>query len=152
MPTFALSRAALVLAGVTCLATVPPEAQDRPPAAQDRFVLEAGEHDVVDILTKAARFLDRNYVLAPAEMQGAQPVVLQRRIETDRTGCETLVGQLAFARGLALVPKDLALGLWDVINLAGPRRADVAANRTVVPPRTCTATPSPSSTSPPGSR
>lgn len=124
------ARTALAFASVACLGLLP---QDAVAPAEERFVLEPGEHDLLDVLDRAAKYLDRNYIVAPGEAQQLPPILLQRRITVDRAGCETVLGQLAYARGLALVPRDPELGLWDVVNLNGPRRNDVIANRVVVP-------------------
>ncbi len=113
---------------VTCLSAVPQDTA-KPQAAPTRFVLEPGDHEIPRLLEAAAKFLGRNYLLQPAELGGASPrVSLQTRMELDAAGCETVVSQLAFTVGLAAIPLDRERGLWEWINLNGPRRVTVGSN------------------------
>lgn len=111
-------------------------AQDQPkPAAPDKFVLEAGDHELVKVIEASARFLNRNYLLAPSEMGDPKPTVtLQQRLELDAAGCEAVVSQLAYTRNLVAMPLDRARGLWEFVNMNGPRRAEVMAHAIVVTP------------------
>ena len=104
------------------------------PPIQDRgrvdtgFVLEAGDHNVLDLIDRAAEFLGRNILSEPATIMAASPggapvITIQNQIAVDALGCEDLLSQLLYTKGFALVPIDISKGLYEVIAMYGPRRA-----------------------------
>ncbi|HLU39609.1 MAG TPA: hypothetical protein VK081_09495 [Planctomycetota bacterium] len=126
-------RRPLALAAVATLLAASP--QDPAAPAHDRFVLEAGEHDLVRVIAASARFLGRNYLLSPAELPSPEPkVTLQRRLDLDEEGCEAVVSQLAYANGLVAVPLDRERGLWEFVSLRGAKAGEAMARALVLPP------------------
>lgn len=122
----------LPVLALACLSAVPQDTA-KPQAAPTRFVLEPGDHEIPRLLEAAAKFLGRNYLLQPAELGGASPrVSLQTRMELDAAGCETVVSQLAFAVGLVAVALDRERGLWEWINMNGPRRMMLSSSALTV--------------------
>ncbi len=105
------------------------------PPIQDRgrvdtgFVLEAGDHNVLDLIDRAAEFLGRNILSDPAMMMAASPggtvIAIQKQIAVDALGCEDLLSQLLYTKGFALVPLDTSTGMYEVIAMQGPRRAEI---------------------------
>ena len=90
------------------------------------FVLEAGEHQIGDIIERAARFLGRNLILEPTEIgRGVPAITLQKSLNLDVHGCEEVVSQLAFMKGLVMSPVDEERGIFEFINVNGPRRAAI---------------------------
>lgn len=105
----------------------PPVLQDPAPATKDGFVIEPGDHSVPDLIDRAAKFLGRNYLLAPGEVagRGGDPTVhIQTKLALDARGCEQVLSQLAYSVGLVMTPVDTTRGIWEWINLYGGRRAD----------------------------
>lgn len=108
-----------------------------PRERQAGFILEAGEHELTDIIEKTAKFLGRNYLFSGAEQAVAQarggrrgaaaPVVsdlgiqLQKRLILDAVACEEVVSQLAYSLGYLIVPVDALRGIHEVISVNGPR-------------------------------
>lgn len=110
------------------LAAAPRAQTPRGAAAPARFVLEPGEHDLRQVFGAAGRFLGRNYLLADGELPGAGvAVTLTTRVDVDAEGCESIVTNLAYSNGLAVTVLDRERGLWEVVNLYGPRRGVVEA-------------------------
>ncbi len=125
MPTSMTTRAACALIASLCLAGAP---QDQTKStATGTFVLDAGEHDLVKVIEASARFLGRNYLLAPTEIGGNPKVTLQMKLDLDAAGCEAVVSQLAYAQGLIATPLDRGRGLWEFVNLNGAKRAEVSS-------------------------
>jgi hypothetical protein len=64
---------------------------------------------------------------APAAKEGPTGpfVELQLPVVTDRDGCEELLTSLLWARGLSLVPLDEQKGVYEVLAMAGNRRAEI---------------------------
>lgn len=115
----------VALALSTALASQAPAPDAAQPA---KFVLAAGEHMLTDVITSAARYLGRNYLLAPTEIpREAMKVTLQQPIEADAAGCEAALTQLAYTQGLVAVPLDRARGLWHFVNINGPRRIEIGS-------------------------
>lgn len=108
---------------------VPPQQSVQDPT---RWEVDAGEHPVQKLIDSAARFLGRNLLYAPDELQKCPPIELQRKLELDPAAAEDVFSQLLFTRGLALVPRDPLRGVWEIINLNGPRRTEAANHRLVV--------------------
>jgi hypothetical protein len=101
--------------------------------AQERtsqgFVLKVGDHEIAQVIEDAAGFLGRNYILQPAELMGNKDttVRLQKALNLDVHGCEEVVSQLAFIKGLMLSPVDPDRGIYEFISLSGPRRGEIRA-------------------------
>jgi hypothetical protein len=113
---------------ITLCAGFAPPPQDPVAPAKDGFVLEPGDHQVGDLIDRAAKFLGRNYLLGAADQPrapGTDTVHLQTRLELDARGCEQVVSQLAYSVGLVMTPVDPARGVWEWINVAGPRRGEL---------------------------
>ena len=91
----------------------------------DDFILEAGTHTIENLLERAAKFLNRNFLWNEAET-GEGKITLQNRRVFDARGCEAAVGQFLYARGFVLVPLDVDQGTWEVVNMQGSRRAEIA--------------------------
>lgn len=100
--------------------------QDAKPAAAGKFVLEVGEHELTKVIEASGKFLDRTYLLAPSELGEPSPKVkLPRRLELDAAGCEAVVSQLAYTEGLVATPLDRGRGLWEFVNMSGPKRGEI---------------------------
>lgn len=105
---------------VPCLSgTLGPRSQD---AAGDQdkptgFLLEAGEHRLSDVIDRAAKFLNRNYLVPAQEIanQSIEPIVLQRPLILDAIGCEDVVSQLAHSRDFVLTPVDVERGIYEFV-------------------------------------
>jgi hypothetical protein len=123
------------LAGLAAFFLVSSAPQDPArPGAAGSFVLEAGEHQLLDLIAKAARYLGRNYLLAPTEIGTNDPrVTLQQRLELDAGGCEAVLSQLAYAHGLVATPLDARRGLWELVNVNGSKRAEIMARALLLP-------------------
>ena len=120
--SIALAAAALA-SGFQALAQ-----SDAPVVVQRRttgFVLKEGDHDIEDLVDRAARFLGRNILLAPAELQANtdRTVVLQKAMELDATGCEDIVSQLLYSKGFLIQALDEKKGLYEVLSLQSSRAA-----------------------------
>lgn len=104
---------------VACAFAIP--AQDPKPAPG--FVLEAGDHELGDLIERAGKFLGRNYLVNDQELAAAGPkrVHLQSRLELDAIGCEEVVSQLCYTAGLAMMPVDARRGIWEWVSFQGPK-------------------------------
>ena len=115
---------ALALLGSSDLPT-----PDQDPGRSTGFVLEPGEHDLLDLVDRASGFLGRNILTDPALMAAGRPggntVMIQKRLELDVLGCEDVLSQLLYTKGFALVPLDRGKELYEVIAVQGPRRAEI---------------------------
>lgn len=129
-----MNRTALLSTLLTASLLAPPIARSAhtaalpvPSAAEDRFVIEAGEHDLRDLLNQAAVFLRRNYLWSEADFANnpAQKVRLQQRLELDAKSCDEVVSQLAYQLGFAVIPLDPDRGLYEWIFRAGPKRPEL---------------------------
>jgi hypothetical protein len=100
-----------------------------PSAAEDRFVIEAGEHDLRDLLDRSAEFLGRNYLYSEADLANTPDtkVRLQHELVLDAQSCEEVVSQLAYQLGFAMIPVDPEHGIYEWIFRAGPKRPELAA-------------------------
>ena len=101
-------------------------------SAQDEsstgFVLEAGEHDISDIVDRAAKFLGRNLILQRSELvsiQNATTITLQKTLNLDVFGCEEVVSHLAWLKGLVMSPMDPNRGIYEFISVRGSRRGEI---------------------------
>lgn len=98
--------------------------ESAPSASSADFSLAAGDHDLRVMITAAAKFLGRNLLLPDRELMGDSTVALQVGQKLDRDGCLAVVTQLAYTQGLVIVPIDRDRGMWEFINLNGPRRGE----------------------------
>ncbi|MBL8725039.1 MAG: hypothetical protein JNK49_13395 [Planctomycetes bacterium] len=96
------------------------------------FTLPVGELKVTDLVDRCAAYLGRNILIGPNELLHSgvrdHALRLQQPIETNREGCEELLANLLWSKGLALVEVDAASGTLEVIALLGPRAREVGAN------------------------
>jgi hypothetical protein len=133
-------RTALII--VLCLVSstlLPGQNKRESTANPSGFVLEAGDHDLTDIIERAAKFLGRNYLFhasekaaasaqnrgrrggAPGGTDDTTSIRLQKKLILDAIACEEVVSQLAFSRGFVIVPVDALRGIYEVISVVGPR-------------------------------
>jgi hypothetical protein len=138
MPTrlalsFLLALAPLSLAPLAVAQTEPARA-----GKADRFVVEPGELTLPALIDRCAAFLDCNILVSPTELasagQGNSSIKLQKRIETDRTGCEEFFTTMLYRFGFALTPLDDAGQMFEVLSMSGPRGREIvnrAPHRTV---------------------
>jgi hypothetical protein len=98
---------------------------------KDGFVLPAGEFNLVDLITAAATYLQRNIVWNPTELaqspQGAS-FTFQKELVLDAVGCEEVLMQLLYLKGYALVMVDEQKGIYEVVFLPGQRGRTVIEN------------------------
>ncbi len=109
--------------------------QDQAKPIASKFVLDAGEHELVAVIEASGKFLDRMVLLAPSELPAQSPMVkLPRRLELDAAGCEAVVSQIAFTHDLIATPLDRGRGLWEFVNMNGARRAYAMARAIAATP------------------
>lgn len=122
------SKATLLLLSSLTAACLTPHsripAQGGPP-----FALEAGEIKIQDLIDRSAAYLGRNILANEQELAntgtGAVTFKIQRRIETDRDGCEDLLTTLLFSKGFVVTTLDEPKGLYEVIAANGPRGREI---------------------------
>ncbi len=122
------SIAACLIAGATILPNaLESQPNDATLPTPQKFVLEAGPHDAIDVLNQLANFLQRNILWNEQDFSnpGMQPFTLQNRVELDPRGAEAFVGQLFYTRNFAFVPLDVGRGLWQLINMQGSQRGEI---------------------------
>lgn len=135
-----LSFASVLLLGA---ATAAQEPEARPEAARNvvrpaqpatvtlgqPFALPPGDHDLVDLVEKAATILGRNILWLDSERQVAKgqglTVTLNNPIKLTPPAFEELLANLLYTRGFAIVPVDPEKGFYEVISLYGSRQRDV---------------------------
>ena len=124
-------RHSFVIGSLGVLFCLPPAPQIRQDKA-DKFVLEAGEHRLLDLIERSGQFLERLYLVDKMQQPelcnadaAAGKLMIQRRLELDRAGCEEVVGQLLHTRGWIAVPTDAERGIYDWIYIAGPRAMEI---------------------------
>lgn len=130
MNSIAVRTLSLFAASALLLAAAQnPSPQNPSPQLQQKkkttgFVLEAGEHELGNIIDKAAKFLGRNLLYTPQELTiaNAGPITLQKRLVLDARGCEEVVSQLAYSRGIVMTPVDANRGVWEFVATQGRRR------------------------------
>jgi type II secretory pathway component GspD/PulD (secretin) len=103
------------------------------------FVLEAGDHELLDLIDRVAEYLGRNFLMDPASIRAATPsgtarISLQKRLEVDALGCEELLSQLLYSKGFAIVPRDPGKGLYEVIAMQGPKRGEIQSGAVFMTP------------------
>lgn len=92
------------------------------------FSLAPGEHDLVELVEKAATVLGRNILWQPTERPAKNAgltVTLNNPVKVTPSGFEELLGNLLYAQGLAIVPIDADKGFFEVIALQGPRGREI---------------------------
>ena len=93
------------------------------------FSLAPGEHDLVDLVEKAATILGRNILWTDTERQVAKgqglSVFLNNPIKLTPPAFEELLANLLYTRGFAIVPVDPEKGFYEVLCVYGPRQRDV---------------------------
>ena len=92
------------------------------------FSLSPGEHDLVDLVAKAATILGRNILWQDTERQAkgqGLSVVLNNPVKLTPAAFEELLANLLYTRGFAIVPVDPEKGFYEVICLSGPRQREV---------------------------
>ena len=105
-------------------------AQDHAAAPKTPFVVEPGEVKLLELVDRAAAYLQWNILSNANEVTGGggPPVVrLQQRIETDRDGCEDVLTSLLYRAGLAVVPMDEPKRLYELISMQGPRAREISS-------------------------
>ncbi|MEM7201377.1 MAG: hypothetical protein AAF628_13995 [Planctomycetota bacterium] len=133
---FCFAPTAAVLAVFAAL-PVPSDPPSLPaPTPTGEFVLEAGEHNVPDLIDRAAEFLGRNHIYSADDLRNTADlsVRLQSRLVLDRTGCEAVVSELAFARGIAMLPIDEERGIYQWVAMAGPQRTLLSTSGAPISP------------------
>lgn len=96
--------------------------------APEPFVLEAGRHELVDVIERAADYLDHNYLYQETEFQaGDTGVTLQTKLALSPREAQEVLSQLLYSRGFLMVPLNEKRALWEIISVAGPRRAEITA-------------------------
>lgn len=103
--------------------------------ATDRFTLDAGAHEILDVIHKSGAFLGRTYLLdkqqAPTLCTTNDPgnkIEIATDISLDAEGCEEWVGQVLYAKGWVATPLDIERGLYDWIFVAGPKSASIRSH------------------------
>ncbi len=114
MKTLATTLFVSILATSFVVATLPGQGK-----SSQGFVLMAGDHDIVDIISKAATFLGRNLIIQQEELAGNHDtmITLQKSLNLDVMGCEEVVSQLAWLKGLVMSPVDPKRGIYEFINV-----------------------------------
>ncbi|MEM7201183.1 MAG: hypothetical protein AAF628_12995 [Planctomycetota bacterium] len=107
--------------GLFAVAAPCPSAAAGAGTAVGEFLLEAGEHNLPRLIDRAAEFLGRNHLYSEDDLghAGHLEVRLQNRLVLDRRGCEALVSELAFAKGIAMLPLDAERGVYQWIHMRG---------------------------------
>ena len=95
-----------------------------------KFVLEAGDHRLRDLIHDSAKFLGRNYLVVEGEFVGSQDasISIQTELRLDAAGVEQVISQLAYSRGFAMVARDRENGVFEWVAVNGSRRAEIFAN------------------------
>lgn len=113
-----------------------PAPQRGDPKASSDFVIEAGTHEVTDLIDRSAKYLNRNYVYSDMDMQMSNEtsVTLQNKLTLDAVGCQEVVSQMAFSKGIVMVPVDEGRGLYEWVSILGPNRLHVVSRATEMTP------------------
>ncbi|MCA8963260.1 MAG: hypothetical protein H6838_14460 [Planctomycetes bacterium] len=104
-----------------------------PATAPDTFVLEAGTHEVTDLIDRVAAFLDFNILYEGSEIGGAGKIRITRRTEVDAHGCWDLFSSLLYHKNLAILPLQTDKGFYQVVNMNGPRAREISSAAVFVP-------------------
>ena len=128
MHAASLLPAALV-ASVFSFAATSPTPQD-PAGATTDFVIEAGKHNVRELIDRAAKYLGRNYIYSEQDLANVpdQEVTLQNRLALDAVGCREVVSELAFTKGMVMLPTDPKRGIYEWIFMYGPNRMKLSSH------------------------
>ena len=98
---------------------------------KDGFVLPAGEFGILDLITAAATYLQRNILWAPAEMgqsPGGTSFTFQKELALDAPGCEEVLCELLYMKGYALLTVDADKGIYEVVFMTGQRGREVTGS------------------------
>lgn len=105
------------------------------PTPSDRFTLDAGAHEILDVIQKSGAYLGRTYLLdkqqSPTLCTTNAPgnkIEIATEISLDREGCEEWVGQVLYAKGWVATPLDIERGLYDWILVTGPKGASIRSH------------------------
>lgn len=92
------------------------------------IVFEAGEHDLITMLETGARALSHRYVFATKELAplDSRAIDLAQPLRIPRNRIQSTLFRLAAGRGLAPIPVDPELKLYEWIYSNGPRRHELA--------------------------
>ena len=122
-----------------------PGTRDQTPvlAHRGRFVIEAGEHRLRDLVTRSAQLLERTELVnwAESEEGGNTAVTVQTRRELDRSGFEDTMSQLLWSRAWVLTTVDRDRGIFEWIHAGGPRTPQVLHRATELRPEEVSARP-----------
>ncbi|MCR9245830.1 MAG: hypothetical protein NXI31_12430 [bacterium] len=120
MPTNARILSLLLAA---TLSAGPALAQDEP--AGKRFVVPAGNVELLELVNQAAEHLRWNILANEAEVQnqaiGGTMLTLQRGIDTDSAGCADALTALLSTKGFILSAMNESQHLYELIAVSGPR-------------------------------
>jgi hypothetical protein len=109
---------------------------EKPPALSlgQTFSLAPGEHDLGELVDKAATVLGRNILWQDTERAAAGKnslrVTLHNPVKVTPQAFEELLSSLLYTQGFAIVPVDAEKGFYEVISLFGQRAREVM-NRAV---------------------
>ncbi len=101
-----------------------------PAAKAEQFVFAKGEHELPELIESCASFLKRNYLYSKREVSAGGSVVsikLQQEIRVDAKGCEVVFNQLLYTNGFAVVMRNPVQGIYEIINMAGPKRNEISS-------------------------
>jgi hypothetical protein len=104
---------------------------EKPPALSlgQTFSLAPGEHDLSDLVDKAATVLGRNILWQESERMAAGKnslrVTLHNPVKVTPAAFEELLGSLLYTQGFSIVPVDAEKGFYEVISLYGQRAREV---------------------------
>ena len=107
--------------------TAGPEVTIRVARSDQAIVFEAGEHDIVTMLEAGARALSHHYVFPASELAAikSRAVELAQPLRLPRNRIKFALFRLAAGRGLAPLPIDAELDLYEWIFMGGPRRKEL---------------------------
>lgn len=125
-----------LVASVFAFAVTPPAPQDPASGPSSDFVIDAGKHNIRELIDRAAKYLGRNYVYSEPDLSHAQDheVILQNRLALDAVGCEEVVSELAFTKGLVMLPIDEKRGIYEWIFMMGPMRPKISSHAVEMTP------------------
>ncbi|MHC5066053.1 MAG: hypothetical protein ACYTG5_18990 [Planctomycetota bacterium] len=108
-------------------------AQDAEP--KEPFILEVGEHSLIDLIKSSGEYLDRLYLYSPQELENPSKsrVTIDRRMELDARACEEVIGQILYTNGIARVTRDKERGIYEWISMYGPKRQELTSSSEYVP-------------------
>ncbi len=102
-------------------------------SAPTTFVLDAGSHEVTNLIDRVAAFLEYNILCEPGELSNAGSIRITRRTEVDTHGCWKLFNSLLYHKGLAIVPLQADQGFYQVLSMQGHRSREISSAAMFVP-------------------